>query len=92
MPQYNHIWWHNGTVNLTIKKIPQEVYETLKNAAAERGRSLNAQVIQVLAQAAEEAKRREFIRTSRPELERFVATLPRMSSSVPLIREDRKRH
>jgi len=91
MAKGNHNWCHNGTVNLTIKKLPQEVYETLKNVAAERGRSLNAEAIQALSDAAEEAQRREFIANSMEDLRKFRAKLPKLSSSVPLIRADRRR-
>ena len=83
---------HNVTVNLTIKNIPEDVHATLKREAARLGQSLNAYVIRLLSDAADEARRRERMRASRPELERFVSSLPRLSSSVPLIREDRKRH
>lgn len=92
MVKCNHNWCHNGTVNLTIKKVPPEVYETLKNAAAESGRSLNAEAIKALVNAAGEVERRRRMKESRPALERFVSTLPRLSSSVSLIRGDRKRH
>jgi len=77
-------------VNLTIKNIPDEVYQILKRTAAQRGRSLNAEAIQALADAAEEAARRKRMRESRAALERAVAKLPAMSSSVPLIRADRR--
>jgi hypothetical protein len=89
--KWNHIWWHNGTVNLTLKNIPDAVYQGLKSTASDRGRSLNAQAIRLLAEAVELASRRKRIANSMDELRRFKATLPRLSSSVPLIREDRKR-
>jgi len=79
-------------MNLTIKNIPDKVYRTLKKEAAEKGRSLNAQAILALTWNAEEAERRRKMRDSRPELERFVASLPNLPSRVPLIRADRRSH
>jgi len=79
-------------MNLTIKNIPDKVYRTLKQEAAFQGRSLNAEVIFVLARAAEEIERRQGMRESWDDLSRFVASLPKLPSSVPLIRADRRRH
>jgi plasmid stability protein len=79
-------------VNLTIKNIPDTIHRQLKKDAAESGRSLNAKIIQVLTAEAAEIERRRKMRESRPELERFVASLPRLPSSVPLIRAERNRH
>jgi plasmid stability protein len=84
--------FHNGTVNLTIKNIPEKVYRTLKRSAVERRRSLNAEMIEALAGVADEVDRRRKMRESRNELEQFVASLPKLrTSSVRLIREDRDR-
>lgn len=79
-------------MNLTIKNIPEKVYRALKQEAAEQRRSLNAEAILALSVKAEEIERRRQMRKSWGDLERFVASLPKMPSSVPLIREDRKRH
>ena len=79
-------------MNLTIKNIPDDVYRTFKLEAADQGRSLNAELIQALTRSANEIERRRKMRESRPALERFVASLPKLPSSVPLIREDRRRH
>jgi plasmid stability protein len=79
-------------MNLTIKNVPKDVYEALKREAAEQGRSLNAEAIQALSMVTDEIERRRKMRETRPALERFVASLPKMPSSVPLIRADRKRH
>lgn len=78
------------TISLTIKKIPVEVYEHLKSKAALQGRSLNSEVIELLSKEAAEAARRKRMRDTRDELEAFVASLPPMESSVPLIWEGRK--
>jgi plasmid stability protein len=89
--KWNRKRLHNGTVNLTIKNIPEGVHRILKRAAAERGRSLNAEAVQALSDAAEEAERRRSMRETRAELERFVAKMPKLPSSASLIREDRER-
>ena len=78
-------------MNLSIKSVPKEVYEQIKQTAVEQGRSLNAQIVHLLATEAAEASRRRRMRDSRTDLERFVARLPRMSSSAQLIRADRER-
>jgi len=78
-------------VNMTIKGLPDAVYRQLKKAAHAQGRSLNAQVIHVLRTQMDEGKKFEKMRTSRADLERLVASLPPMSDSTPLIREDRMR-
>ncbi len=78
-------------MNLTVKNLPENVYGALKRSAAEQGRSLNSQIIQVLASESAELERRRKMRESRKELERFVGSLRKMRSSVPLIREDRNR-
>jgi plasmid stability protein len=92
--KWNHIWWHNGTVNLTIKNIPDNVHKILKRTAAERGRSLNAEVIMTLTEVTEEAERRKRIGNSWDELERFRASLPKLprGTIAKLIREDRNSH
>ncbi|HVA62825.1 MAG TPA: hypothetical protein VNF74_03795 [Terriglobales bacterium] len=77
-------------MNLTIKDLPEEVGRVLKRTASERGRSLNREVVRLLSQAAAEAERRRGMRATRTALERFVASLPPLTSSVPLVREDRQ--
>jgi len=76
---------------LTIKNIPEEIYQTLKQEAAKRGRSLNAEAILALAASAEMAKRRGEMLTSWPDLERFVNSQAMMPDSAPLIRAERNR-
>ncbi len=78
-------------VNLTIKKLPDSVYRQLKKHARAEGRSLNAQVIQILQSDLSERAKFEKMRQSNKELERLASSLPRMSDSAPLIREDRNR-
>jgi plasmid stability protein len=86
------LWYHNGSMaNLTIKKLPDSVYRQLKKYARMQGRSLNAQVIHILQSDLSEREQFEKMRQSKERLERFVASLPPMDDSTPLIREDRDR-
>ena len=78
-------------MNLTIKNIPEKVYKTLKQEAADRGRSLNAEAILALTNSAEMTERRSEMKKSWPELQRFVASLPKMSDSTRIIRAERDR-
>ena len=86
------IWYHSGTMaNLTIKKLPDPMYRQLKRNARVHGRSLNAEVIHIIGADLAEKARLEKMRASWDELERFVASLPPMEDSTPLIRQDRDR-
>jgi hypothetical protein len=51
---------------------------------------MNLSIKNVAAEAAKANLRRR-MRESRKKLERFVASLPKMSGSEPLIRKDRRR-
>lgn len=77
--------------SLTIKNIPDSLRQELKVEAETRGRSLNTHIIHVLQLNAAELARRRRMRERRPDLEAFVASLPRTGDSVAMIREDRKR-
>jgi plasmid stability protein len=79
-------------VNLTIKNIPEPVYKSLKQQAARQGRSLNSLAIQALTLNAQESERRKQMRATRADLEKFVASLPPMPDSVPLLRAERRSH
>ena len=88
MPQ----WYHNGSMtNMTVKGLPDRVYSRLKKKARIEGRSLNAQVILILQQHTAEDEKFQRMRSTEHELEQFVASLPPMSDSTPLLRQDRKR-
>jgi plasmid stability protein len=78
-------------INMTVKGLPEKVYTRLKKSARLDGRSLNAQVIKILEEHAAGEDRFERMRKSQDDLERFVASLPPMTDSTPLIREDRRR-
>lgn len=85
------MWFQNGSMNITLKQVPDPVYRVLKREAKRHGRSLNAQINLVLAEDVAETKRRERLSKLRPELERFTASLPLQEDSAPLIRRDRER-
>jgi hypothetical protein len=84
--------FQNGSMNITLKKVPDKVYPPVKRAAKEQGRSLNAQIIRTLEMEAAELERRRKSRQWRAELERFRKSLWPMDDSAPLIRQERQRH
>ena len=51
--------------NLTVKDLPDSVYNQLKEAARSEGRSLNSHIVSLLKADAEERNRRKFMRESR---------------------------
>ena len=78
-------------MNITVKNIPDPVYRAMKQEAKRMKRSLNAEIIQALENEAAEAAKRQQLGNLRKELDRFAASLPALSNSAPLIREDRGR-
>jgi hypothetical protein len=84
-------WFQNGSVNITVKNIPEPIYRAIKREAKKNRRSLNAQIIEALETEAAEAARRQRLGKLRKELERFQAALPPLGDSAPLIRRDRER-
>ena len=84
-------WFQNGSMNITVKNIPQSIYRVMKREAKTKRRSLNAEIIQALETEAAEAERRRQLSNLRKELDRFAASLPPLDDSVPLIRADRGR-
>jgi plasmid stability protein len=75
--------------NLTIKNVPEPLHRALKKLAEEEGRSLNAHIIQQLELSLVEASRRRLMRSQRAQFRALVDSLPPMSNSADLIREDR---
>ena len=75
--------------NLTIKNVPEPLHRALKKLAEEEGRSLNAHVIHQLELSLAEASRRRRMRSQREQFRALVDSLPAMSNSAELIREDR---
>ena len=83
--------FQNGSMNITVKNLPESVYRVIKREAKRNRRSLNAEIIQTLATEAAEAEQRPQLGGLRKELERFAASLPPLDDSAALIRRDRER-
>jgi hypothetical protein len=83
--------FQNGSMNITVKNIPDSVYRVMKREAKKKRRSLNAEIIQALETEAAEARRRGQWSGLRKELDRFAASLPPLDDSAPLIRRERER-
>lgn len=74
---------------LHIRNVPVEVVETLRQRAQSHGRSLNAEVLQVLAASAERVRRDTPITKRLEEIARRVNLPPDAPRPEDLIREDR---
>jgi len=83
--------FQNGSMNITIKNVPEPVYRVIKREAKRNRRSLNAEIIQALETEAAEAERLRQFGDLRKELDRFAASLAPLDDSAPLIRRDRER-
>jgi hypothetical protein len=83
--------FQNGSMNITLKNVPDKVCRTVKRAAKEQGRSLNAQIIQLLEMEAAHLERRKKLPELIKKLDRFAASLGPMDDSTPLIRQERQR-
>ena len=81
--------------NLTVRRIPKDIYKRLKESARRNQRSLNAEILAVLSDEDGWKLRRLQIATVMPELAKARAELakkyPNAPDSVELIREDRDR-
>jgi len=79
--------------NVTIRNIPEETYKRLQARAEERGRSLNAEVLMILADEDHWDIRRRQISRVLPSLRRLRDKVsrdyPKAPDSVDLIRADR---
>lgn len=79
--------------NLTVRKIPKDIYAVLKQDAKRNRRSLNAEILAMLADKADMARRRVQAARVIPELRRLRAEMarkyPDQPDSAGLIREDR---
>ncbi len=84
-------WFQNGSMNITVKNVPNSVYLVIKREAKRKRRSLNSEIIQALEAEAAEAERRRQMSKLRKELDKFAASLPPLGDSAPLIRADRER-
>jgi hypothetical protein len=77
-------------VNITLK-VPDFGLPHDQAGSKIKGRSLNAQVIQILAAEAAHAERLRKLANARQEFDRFAASLPPIGDLTRLIREDRER-
>ena len=83
--------FQNGSMNITLKNLPDPVWQVVREEAKHNGRSLNAQMIKILeAEAAGVIRRRQLIGL-RKELDIFAASLSPLTDSAPLIRQGRGR-
>lgn len=84
--------FQNGSMNITLKNVPDKVHRALKQEAKKQGRSLNAQIIQLLETEAANVERRKKNRQWLEDLKKFRSSLPPQPDSTPLIRWERDRH
>ena len=84
-------WFQNGSMNITVKNVPDSIYRVMKREAKKKRRSLNAEIIHALETEAAEAERRRGLSSLRKQLDRFASSLPPLSDSATLIRADRDR-
>jgi hypothetical protein len=78
-------------MNLSVKNLPDSIYQVIKREAKRNKRSLNSEIIRALETEAAEAERRSQLSSIRKDMDRFAASLPPLDDSVPLIRADRGR-
>lgn len=79
--------------NLTVRKIPRDVYRRLRESAKSHRRSLNSEILTILTDEDGWLRRRLSITAALPELDvartELAKKYPHLSDSVNLIREDR---
>jgi len=77
---------------LHIRSVPDELYQYIQDLAQKANRSLTAQVITMLKQAAEEEKRRELQKETLYSIKsRRFQVAKDAPTSLELLREDRSR-
>ena len=77
---------------LHIRSVPNELYQYIQSLAEKSNRSLTAQVITMLKQAAEEEKRRELQKKTLYSIKsRRFQVAEDVPTSLELLREDRSR-
>lgn len=77
---------------LHIRSVPNELYQYIQSLAKKSNRSLTAQVITMLKQAAEEEKRRELQKKTLYSIKsRRFQVAEGAPTSLELLREDRSR-
>ena len=77
--------------DVLVKHGPEEIVESLKERAARNGRSLDAELLDVLEDAALGARRRAAIAAADAFRQELAATGRTFSDSTELLREDRDR-
>ncbi len=77
--------------NLTLKSVSTDIHQELKQAALDDGRSLNSYILSLLELSVQERRRRRGMREGWDEFRRFVHSLPELSDSTELLRQDRER-
>lgn len=79
--------------NVTVRRIPKDVYAGLKRDAKRRRRSLNAEILALFADKAEMTRRRARAAKAMAEIDRIREEIarkyPNQPDSAELIREDR---
>ena len=79
--------------NLTVRNIPKDVYAVLRQDAKRHRRSLNAEILAMLADKAAMARRRASAVKAMREIDKLREEIarehPSQPDSVELIREDR---
>ncbi|MGO8815308.1 MAG: FitA-like ribbon-helix-helix domain-containing protein [Terriglobia bacterium] len=79
--------------NLTLRKIPKEIYQRLRQSAKSHQRSLNSEILAILSDEDGWSRRRLSIAAVLPELEaarkELAKKYPHLVDSAELIREDR---
>jgi plasmid stability protein len=79
--------------NVMVRNIPKDAYAALKHDAKRNHRSLNAEILAMLRDKADMARRRERAAEAMKRLDVLQAHIarefPHQPSSVELIREDR---
>ena len=80
--------------NLTLRNLPAATYAALQRDARENGRSLNAEILKILADRAEMNRRRSRAAKVLARLENIRKTIarenPNQPDSVEFIRKDRE--
>ena len=77
--------------NVLIRDVPERVVETLKQRAADRRRSLQQEMLEILEQAAEQPTSMTAAEIATAIRERLSETGKKFEDSTPLIRADRDR-
>ena len=78
-----------GVATLHVRNVPPEVYEALRARAARNGRSINAEVIDVLTRTVRTRTPEELVESLERGRQRLAPIIDRLPDEVELIRRDR---